>query len=103
MKPRFSLWAPGGDQRVNFSFTLEPFFQMIFTTLRLPADAQHSCVLCDGWCMAWRGPSTPRDPLLDAPLYRRNRAILKAMRLPCAVCGRTDMYSKPGQFVAGHI
>jgi 5-methylcytosine-specific restriction endonuclease McrA len=103
MKPRFSLWAPGGDQRVNFSFTLEPFFQMIFTRCVSPADAQHSCVLCDGWCMAWRGPSTPRDPLLDTPLYRRNRAILKAMHLPCAVCGRTDMYSKPGQFVAGHI
>ena len=53
--------------------------------------------------MAWRGPSTPRDPLLDTPLYRRNRAILKAMRLPCAVWGRTDMYSTPSQFVAGHI
>ena len=53
--------------------------------------------------MTWRGPSTPRDPLLDTPLYRRNRAILKAMRLPCALCGRTDMYSMPGQFVAGHI
>ena len=50
--------------------------------------------------MAW---SKPKDPLLTTPLYRRNRAILKRLRLPCAVCGRTINYSQPGQFVAGHI
>jgi 5-methylcytosine-specific restriction endonuclease McrA len=53
--------------------------------------------------MAWRGPTTPRDPLLDTPLYRRNRAILKRMRLPCSVCGKSIDYTKPGAFVAGHI
>ena len=52
------------------------------------------------WVMAW---SKPKDPLLTTPLYRRNRAILKRLRLPCAVCGRTINYSQPGAFVAGHI
>ena len=50
--------------------------------------------------MAWR---KPKDPLLTTPLYRRNRAHLKRLRLPCAVCGRTIDYSEPGAFVAGHI
>jgi 5-methylcytosine-specific restriction endonuclease McrA len=50
--------------------------------------------------MAWR---TTKDPLLSTPLYRRNRAHLKRLRLPCAVCGRPIDYATPGQFVAGHI
>ena len=50
--------------------------------------------------MAWR---SSKDPLLSSPLYRRNRALLKTRRLPCAVCGRTIDYLKPGEFVAGHI
>ena len=37
------------------------------------------------------------------PLYRRNRAHLKRLRLPCAVCGRAIAYDQPGAFVAGHI
>jgi hypothetical protein len=53
--------------------------------------------------MTWRGPTTPRDPLLDTPLYRRNRPYLKKMRLPCAVCGKVIDYTKSGAFVAGHI
>ena len=53
--------------------------------------------------MAWRGPSTPRDPWLDTPRYRRNRAQLKRLRLPCAVCGKAIDYAKAGAFVAGHI
>ncbi len=53
--------------------------------------------------MAWRGPTTPRDPLLDTPRYRRNRAHLKKMRLPCAVSGKAIDYTKPQAFVAGHI
>jgi hypothetical protein len=50
--------------------------------------------------MAW---TKPKDPLLSSPLYRRNRALLKKMRLPCSVCGKAIDYSTPGQFVAGHI
>jgi hypothetical protein len=50
--------------------------------------------------MAWRAT---KDPLLSTPLYRRNRAQLKRLRLPCAVCGRPIQYDQPGQFVAGHI
>lgn len=50
--------------------------------------------------MAWR---STKDPLLTTPLYRRNRALLKRLRLPCAVCGRPIAYDRPGQFVAGHI
>jgi|tagenome__1003787_1003787.scaffolds.fasta_scaffold20785598_2 hypothetical protein len=50
--------------------------------------------------MAW---TKPKDPLLSSPLYRRNRALLKRLRLPCAVCGKAIDYSTPGQFVAGHI
>ena len=50
--------------------------------------------------MAW---SKAKDPLLSSPLYRRNRAHLKRLRLPCAVCGRAIAYDQPGGFVAGHI
>jgi hypothetical protein len=54
--------------------------------------------------LTWRGPRTPKDPLLTTALYKRNRAQLKRLRLqPCAVCGRTIDYTKPGSFVAGHI
>jgi hypothetical protein len=50
--------------------------------------------------VAW---TKPKDPLLSSPLYRRNRALLKRRRLPCAVCGRAIPYDQPGAFVAGHI
>jgi hypothetical protein len=50
--------------------------------------------------VAWR---SSKDPLLSSPLYRRNRALLKKRRLPCAVCGRAIDYSQPSAFVAGHI
>jgi hypothetical protein len=53
--------------------------------------------------MTWRGPRKPRDPLLDTPLFRANRATLKRLRLPCAICGRAIDYTKPNAFVAGHI
>jgi hypothetical protein len=53
--------------------------------------------------MAWRGPATPRDPLLDTALFRRNRRILKAQRRPCSVCGAAIDYSVKGSMHAGHI
>jgi 5-methylcytosine-specific restriction endonuclease McrA len=53
--------------------------------------------------MTWRGPRKPRDPLLDTPLFRANRAQLKRLRLPCAICGRVIDYTQSGAFVAGHI
>jgi len=53
--------------------------------------------------MTWRGPRKPRDPLLDTPLYRKNRAQPKRLRLPCAICGRIINYTQSGAFVAGHI
>src|SRR3954470_10441911 len=49
--------------------------------------------------MAWH---KPKDPLLTTPLYRRNRALLKRLRLPCAVRGRAIAYDQPRAFVAGH-
>jgi 5-methylcytosine-specific restriction endonuclease McrA len=53
--------------------------------------------------MTWRGPRQARDPLLDSPLYRKNRAQLKRLHLPCAICGRAIDYTESGAFVAGHI
>jgi hypothetical protein len=53
--------------------------------------------------MTWRGPRKPRDPLLDTPLYRKNRATLKQLQLPCSICGRAIDYTQPGAFIAGHI
>jgi hypothetical protein len=53
--------------------------------------------------MTWRGPRKPRDPLLDTPLFRANRAQLKRLRLPCAICGQTIDYTQPAAFVAGHM
>jgi hypothetical protein len=50
--------------------------------------------------VAW---TEPKDPLLSSPLYRRNRALLKRLRLPCSVCCKAIDYSMSGQFVAGHI
>jgi hypothetical protein len=51
--------------------------------------------------LAW--PRKPKDPLLDTPRYRANRARLKLLRLPCAVCGKAIDYTQPAAFVAGHI
>jgi 5-methylcytosine-specific restriction endonuclease McrA len=53
--------------------------------------------------VTWRGPRTPKDPLLDSAVFRANRAQLKRLRLPCAICGRAIDYTQPGAFVAGHI
>jgi hypothetical protein len=53
--------------------------------------------------MTWRGPRKPRDPLLDTPLFRANRAQLKRLRLPCAICRRSIDYTQPRAFVAGHV
>jgi hypothetical protein len=50
--------------------------------------------------VAWR---SSKDPLLSTPLYRRNRALLKRLRLRCAVCGQQIRYDVPGEFVAGHV
>src|SRR5215211_5377033 len=49
--------------------------------------------------MGWKA----KDPLLTSALYKRNRAALKRLRLPCARCHRPIDYSRPGQFVAGHV
>jgi 5-methylcytosine-specific restriction endonuclease McrA len=57
----------------------------------------------EGSSVTWRGPRKPRDPLLDTPLFRANRAQLKRLRLPCAICGRVIDYTQSGAFVAGHI
>jgi hypothetical protein len=41
--------------------------------------------------MAWRGPKSPKDPLLArASHYKRNRLYWQRLRLPCAVCCRTS-------------
>jgi hypothetical protein len=53
--------------------------------------------------MTWRGPRKPKDPLLDSVLFRTNRAQLKQLHLPCAVCGKAIDYTRPGAFVAGHV
>jgi hypothetical protein len=53
--------------------------------------------------VTWRGPRTPKDPLLNTPQFRTNRAALKRLRLPCAICGRAIAYDQPHAFVAGHI
>jgi hypothetical protein len=49
--------------------------------------------------MGWKA----KDPLLTSALYKRNRAALKRLRLPCARCHRPIDYTQPGQFVAGHL
>jgi hypothetical protein len=46
--------------------------------------------------MAWRGPKSPKDPLLArASHYKRNRQYWQRLRLPCAVCGRAIDYDGP--------
>lgn len=59
----------------------------------------------------------PTDPGLRSAEYRRNRALLRAQRRPCARCGRAIAYDEPywlatpggrrsvnpRAFVAGHV
>jgi hypothetical protein len=50
--------------------------------------------------VAWQGKA---DPLLSTPLYKRNRAALKKLGLPCSLCGRKIDYTQPRSWVCGHI
>lgn len=45
--------------------------------------------------MTWRGPRTPRDPLLTTRAWRNDREHWQRLRLPCARCGRPIDYDGP--------
>lgn len=46
--------------------------------------------------MTWRGPRTITVDRWDSdPLYKKNRAIVKAQRRPCARCGKAIAYDQP--------
>jgi hypothetical protein len=63
--------------------------------------------------MAWRGPKSPKDPLLArASHYKRNRQYWQRLGLPCALCGKAIDYTganiingrqNPRALVVGHI
>lgn len=47
----------------------------------------------------WRGPRTPRDPLLTTRAWRQIRQHWIRLRLPCARCGRPIDYDGPRFYV----
>jgi hypothetical protein len=52
--------------------------------------------------MAWRGPATPRDPLLATYTWRVTiRRYWVAKRLPCSICGRAIDYRPNSRYLPG--